>query len=190
MLQRGFKARCENMSLQVRKELGLQSNDPLAAPILAKHLGVQLFNPTEIKGLLPQNLALLLGKEKESWSAVTISFDEIDVIIHNSSHSKARQASNIMHELSHIMINHEPSTIFLSQNGQIILRNYNQDQEDEAAWLAGCLLLPRESLVYIRRKRISDFEACKKYGVSRTLLKYRMNVTGVKRQISAGKYRR
>jgi Zn-dependent peptidase ImmA (M78 family) len=93
-----------------------------------------------------------------------------------------------MHELSHILLSHEPSKIILSPKVSIALRDYNENQEDEAAWLAGCLLLPREALLFIRRNGMNDEETLEKYRVSRDLLKYRMNVTGVNYQ--AGRERR
>jgi Zn-dependent peptidase ImmA (M78 family) len=188
MLAKGFKARAENISLQVRRELKLSKTDPLACEALAEHLGVPLWKPTEIVGLSPGVRALLLRRARDSWSAVTVSYGGLDVIIYNSSHSKARRSSDVMHELSHILLSHEPSKIILSPKVSIALRDYNENQEDEAAWLAGCLLLPREALLFIRRNGMNDEETLEKYRVSRDLLKYRMNVTGVNYQ--AGRERR
>jgi len=183
MLERGFKTWCENVSLQLRTELGLTRTAPLQAEALARHLNVLLWKPIDIRGLSPQARLVLLRKERDSWSAVTVSFAGVDAVIYNSSHSKARQSSDIMHELSHILIGHEPGKIFLSQNGQIMLRTYDQTQEEEASCLANALLLPREVLLFIRRSRMSDNKACEVYGVSRELLKFRMNSSGVNRQV-------
>jgi len=88
-----------------------------------------------------------------------------------------------MHELSHILIGHEPGKIFLSQNGQIMLRTYDQTQEEEASCLANALLLPREALLTIKRSGMSEAKACEVYGVSRKLLTFRMNISGVNRQV-------
>jgi len=185
MLARGFKTRCENISLQIRNELGLGKTDPLPPKALAQYLGVLLWKPTDIPGLSQQTLTVLLEKGKIFWSAVTISYGRVDAIIYNSSHSKARQASDIMHELSHMLLGHTPSQIVLSPNNPFALRSYNENQEEEAAWLAGCLLLPRKALVFIKNKGISDYKACEIYEVSRKLLSYRVNVTGVNYQIQA-----
>src|ERR1700694_402211 len=48
----------------------------------------------------------------------------------------------------------------------------NEDQEQEADWLAGCLLLPRDALLAIRRRRLSDEETCSEYGVSPAMLRF------------------
>jgi Zn-dependent peptidase ImmA (M78 family) len=182
MLAKGFKARAENMSLQIRRELKVSKIAPLACEMLAEHLGVSLWRPTEIAGLSADARALLLRRAKDSWSAVTVSYGGVDVIIYNSTHSKARRSSDVMHELAHVLLSHEPSKIILSPKVSIAIRDYNENQEDEAAWLAGCLLLPREALLFLRRNGMSDEETLDEYGVSGDLLNYRMNVTGVNYQ--------
>lgn len=186
MLSRGFKTRAENISLQIRRELKSSKTGPLACEALAEHLAVLLLKPTDIVGLSSRVRTLLLGRAKDSWSAITVSYGGMDVIIYNSSHSKARQCSDIMHELAHILLGHEASKIIISPKVGIALRDYNEKQEDEAAWLAGCLLLPREALLFIRRTGMNDDEALEKYRVSSDLLDYRMNVTGVNYQLSGG----
>lgn len=186
MLVRGFKSKCENLSLQVRRELGLLKTDALPAEALAEHLGVLLLTPTGIPELSANASITLLGKERDSWSAVTVSYAGVDVIIYNPTHSKARQVSDIMHEISHILLGHEPTPfILISQSDQVVLRSYNKSQEEEAGWLAACLLLPREALLLIRRSGISDREAYQAYSVSRDMLTFRMNKSGVNLQIEA-----
>jgi Zn-dependent peptidase ImmA (M78 family) len=73
--------------------------------------------------------------------------------------------------------------MFMSPNSGLALRTYNEDQEQEADWLAGCLLLPRDALLTIRRRRLSDEEACAQYGVSSPMLRFRFNITGVDVQL-------
>lgn len=182
---RGFKTKCENISLELRKVLNLEQNGPLLTEELAKHLGVHLLIPENIPGLSEESLSTLLTKEKNSWSAVTISSNGTDLLIYNPTHSKARQSSDIMHELAHILLDHDPGRIFFLM-GQIPigLREYDKNQEEEAEWLSGCLLLPRTALISIKNQRISEREACNTYKVSKDLLIYRLNKTGVNRQFS------
>lgn len=183
-MERGFKTRCENISLQIRRELGLKNTDPLSPKSLADHIGVYLWIPHNIKGLSSTSLNQL-RKDRNSWSALTISFSGINAVIYNPAHTKGRQSSDIMHELSHILLKHKPVEMLLfSKDLQIILRDYNPDLETEADWLAGCLLLPREALILIKRNDISDIEACDIYSVSQTLLTYRTNMTGINKQLA------
>ena len=74
------------------------------------------------------------------------------------------------------------SRVMFFPDGNIALRTYDQTQEDEANWLAGCLLLPRDALMHIKAHRIAEELAARTYQVSVQLLKYRLNVTGVTAQ--------
>jgi hypothetical protein len=179
-MERGFKSKCENMSLQIRNELNLKKRDPLSPQSLASHLNVELLKPVDIPGLSPSEIQQLLGKGQDSWSAVTIAFTGVELIIYNSTHHESRQSNDIMHELSHIILNHKPiEMLLLSQSTDIVLREYDNNMEEEANWLAGCLLLPRDVLIHIKFTNIDVSEACKTYRVSDDLLTYRMRITGI-----------
>ncbi|CAG9229799.1 hypothetical protein BCAR13_60176 [Paraburkholderia caribensis] len=65
----------------------------------------------------------------------------------------------------------------------MLLKAYDKEQEEEADWLAGVLLLPREALVHIRRQGMSDEEVVANYGVSKRMYTYRVSITGVNRQV-------
>ncbi|WP_328805961.1 ImmA/IrrE family metallo-endopeptidase [Paraburkholderia solitsugae] len=103
-------------------------------------------------------------------------------MILNSSHSPARQASALMQELAHRIRNHEPEEMSISSEGLMLLKAYDKEQEEEADWLAGTLLLPREALVDIRRQGMSDDEVTAAYGVSKRMYTYRVSMTGLNRQ--------
>ena len=70
----------------------------------------------------------------------------------------------------------------VSAEGFMLLKAYDKEQEEEADWLAACLLLPRDALVLIMRRSLDAIEAAELYGVSRRMLTYRLAMTGVKRQ--------
>lgn len=187
MFRRGFKSWCENVAVQLRKDLELKASGPLDPRLLASHLDVNIFTPKEIPGLESWCLKTLLHEDRYSWSAVTVTIGKRTLIVVNSSHSKARQFSNLMHELAHIIIGHEPGRYDLTENGLLLLATYKKDQEDEAAWLSGCLLLPRQALFRIRRKKLTPRSIATIYCVSLDMLQYRLNVTGVDQQIRSGR---
>ncbi len=166
-----------------RKEIGIKPTDPLSATDLATHLGVELLTPDDLPGLPPPVSRQLLDVDSDEWSAVTIEIGKRNLVIYNPRHSRGRIASDQMHELAHIIIGHKPSQMIMSPNGELVMRSYVQKQEDEAAWLSGCLLLPREALLHIVRSRISDDEACSQYCVSHQMLTSRRNLTGVALQM-------
>ena len=69
--------------------------------------------------------------------------------------------------------------------GDFTFLTCDNTQEEEAAWLAGCLLLPRALLLVEVRKGAAAKEIAKKCGVSESMAQYRLNVTGVSRQRQA-----
>ena len=182
MFARGFKNWCETIALHHRRALKLHPTDPLDPQALANSLAVQVHGVQEIPGLNPQVLQTLLRDDRDSWSAVTITNGCNSVIILNSSHRGGRPASDLMHELAHIIIGHEPARIDITEDGSLILNTYDRQQEDEANWLAGCLLLPRDALLWIKQQGLDLRTAARQYGVSVTMLQYRLNVTGVEYQ--------
>jgi len=186
---RGFKSWCENVAIQQRRELNLRSFDPLNPRMLSKHLGIEVWTAEQVPGIDPECLRILLRKNYDSWSAVTICIESKDLVILNTSHSDSRQASDLMHELSHILLGHEPSRVDVTEDGLLILNTYGKKQEEEANWLCGSLLLPRDALVLIRRKDMDLKIATKKYGVSLDMLEYRLNVTGVNYQFRRARNR-
>jgi hypothetical protein len=190
VFERGFKTWCERVSIQQRRELNLAATDPLDPRRVADRLKVKIWAAEEVPELAPEYLNTLLYEDSSSWSAVTIKVALQTLIILNSSHSKARQSSDLMHELAHLIIGHESSRIDVSEDGLLMLHSYDKKQEDEANWLAGCLLLPRDVLMFVRRQRLSNREIQTKYGVSPEMLDYRLRMSGVDLQLSRAKSKR
>lgn len=73
--------------------------------------------------------------------------------------------------------------MFISSTSNFAIRTHDASQEEEAAWLAGALFLPRLALLKLRRENVSDEEAWKRYAVSPAMLRYRRSVTGVDVQL-------
>lgn len=180
MFERGFKSWCENTAIQIRKDLKLAEVSPLPAKMLASTLAIPVWTPSEVGGLSQQSASTL---QVEDWSALTISYGGQDAIVYNPAHSLRRQSTDVMHELSHILMRHNPSQVMFAEKQDIILRTYDKKQEAEADWLAGCLLLPRPALLHIARVNTSTESTLSEYAVSQQLLEYRTNITGVKHQL-------
>jgi hypothetical protein len=182
MFRRGFKSWCEETALKVRSHQGLAPTASLSPFVLARELRVEVIEPAALKDLPEDVRRRLLGQHANTWSAVTIPGKTIQLIVYNPTHSAVRQNSDLMHELAHILLGHKPTMMFMDPNNDLALRAHNQAQEEEANWLSGCLLLPREVLLHIKTARLDDGLACRQYGVSAKMLTYRMNVSGVNLQ--------
>jgi hypothetical protein len=179
VFERGFKSWCERVAVTQRRDLNLRPAESLNAHSLASHLGVVVWTAEQVPGLDPKYLRVLVKDDPDSWSAVTLCTGAQDLIIVNPVHSYGRLASDIMHELAHIILGHEPARVEVSKDGFLILSTYDKQQEEEAKWLSGCLLLPRDALLLIRRRGITHEAAAAEYGVSVAMLTYRQNVLGL-----------
>ncbi len=105
-LRRGFKAEAERTAREVRAELGLAPVDPLDPGRLATHLEIPVQPLAFVEDEVPAAVWHLRRLEPGTVSALTIVSGTGWLILHNDGHSPARQASDIMHELSHALLLH------------------------------------------------------------------------------------
>ena len=183
MFRRGFKTWCEKVASQVRSDVGLSPSDPLDPRLLADHMNVTLWTPHDVEGLETCYLDVLLHDDSDSWSAVTVSLNSTSIIIFNPTHSKARQSSDLNHELAHVLLGHKAARVDIGPDGHLLLNTFDKNQEDEANWLAGCLLLPRPALMHIRTSGMKPAAVRRAYYASEQMLTYRLRMTGVDRQL-------
>jgi Zn-dependent peptidase ImmA (M78 family) len=180
----GFKKRAEELSIQQREVLGLLPQNPLPCALLAGHLGIRLIAFESIPGISPELIEQLKYRNPESWSAFTICLNGKHYIFHNPSHSSRRHESDIMHEISHILCKHQPAVMSQIEGIPFPLRTYDKEQEDEAAWLGGCLQIPRQGLLWALRKDMDNAGIAAHFNASEALVRYRRRVTGVDVQYS------
>lgn len=129
-----------------------------------------------------ENLVQLLDVDSSGWSAVTVCVEKKSVLIHNPQHSKARQASNAAHEIAHLILEHEPTRAVMSRDGSFVMRSFNEKQE-EADWLAWCLLLPRQAVIGALRARLSIAQIAANFGISEAVARFRVQKAGAEIQI-------
>ena len=184
VFRRGFKSQCERRSIEFRRNLGLQPADALSADKLAEHLGVTVWSVSDVAGLATEDQQVLTDQADESWAAMTMRIATDDLVIYKPVQSPGRRNNVIMHELAHIVLGHELAEACILEDGSLVPGNFSQEQEDEADWLAGTLLLPRPALLAIRARQLSDTDACAAYLVSRDMLNWRIRMTGVDYQLS------
>lgn len=190
MMRRGFKAACERTAADQRQEIGLRPKDPLDPEELAQHLGVTVWRPEDVPDFAPDSLRQLVEEDADSWSAVTLQVASSKLTIVNSTHAPTRQRSDLAHELSHLILGHRPSRIDVSDQGLLVLSTFEGDEEEEASWLSGALLVPRDGLMQAYRQQRDESCLAEHFGVSLQLLKWRLNATGVAVQARrAGAYR-
>ena len=178
-MRRGFKSWCERASAEYRSHLGLDFGDALDPHDLARYLGVLVCTPHDIPGLSCRSIDQLTRVDPSSWSAVTVAAGGRNLVILNSAHSLNRQRSSLAHELAHIVLGHRPATTSVSHTGFLFRDRYDAEQEEEADWLAGALLLPRDGLLSLFRRTSSSQVIGRIFGVSTKLVDWRLRMTGI-----------
>jgi Zn-dependent peptidase ImmA (M78 family) len=181
-LRRGFKAQAERNAVAARRALGVSPQAPIDPWAYAEHLKVLILE-IESLGLSAGSLNQLLQRDSDSWSAMTLKQGETLGIVLNSSHAITRQRSDLMHELAHIELRHVPSRIEVSNTGLLLLSDYSDEQELEADWHAGALLLPRDALLRLRSRGKTAKDIATHFGVSQSLCEWRLRMTGVEVQM-------
>lgn len=183
-MRRGFKTQAENLALKHRTNLSLTPMDKIDPKVFLESLGILVWKPHEIPGISAATVEHLTEVDPDSWSGVTIREGDHKAIIVNSAHPTTRQANTLMHEWSHIELNHKPSRVDRSVGGLLLLSDYQADIEEEADWLAGCILAPREGLLQHSRSGLNAAQVANHYGVSQQLANWRIGKTGIRRQLS------
>lgn len=184
-MRRGFKTEANEVAREVRAELRLRTEDPLDPWKLAAHLEIPIIGLSEYRVELPECVRQFSSKDQGAFSAVTVFRGPARMIVHNDYHFLGRQASNLAHELSHALLLHPP-TPALDHRG---CRNWDDEVEDEADWLAGALLVSEEAALAVVRRKLSVEAAAALYGVSPKMMQFRINVTGARVRIARGQRR-
>lgn len=118
----------------------------------------------------------------------TFEFDGARVVVLNPLRSPGRQASDLAHELSHVILQHELTEI--REIAGAAFRTCRADQEEEATNLGATLLLPRTLLLRAATRGIESPQAvAEEFGVTEELARLRLNRTGVVKQIARGRRR-
>jgi hypothetical protein len=179
-LRRGFKSEAEEISAELRSELGLEPIDGLDPFDLAAHLGIPVAPLFELLRYGAERKALeQLTQPHVKFSALTVCCGSRRAIFFNHIHSRRRRANSISHEISHIVLEHEPRPAVTDELG----RNWDPVQEEEADWLAGCLLVPRAGALTWFERGGGFHDGADHFGVSRQLFSWRVNHTGVRNQL-------
>jgi Zn-dependent peptidase ImmA (M78 family) len=178
-VRRGFKAEAERLSDRVRAELGLASIDALPLDRLARTLAAELRSAGDLIDVA--RLEEIDRLQPGAFSACTFEIDDRHVIVWNPLSSPGRRNSDIAHELSHLLLSHAVKEVH--RVGDLTFFGCDPDEEQEANWLAGCLLLPRSLLVPVLRRGATADVIAERYDVSVQMANYRIRATGAQRQV-------
>jgi hypothetical protein len=173
-----FRRWCEDEGIRWRHTLGFYAYDPLPAKRLAQHLGIRIVSPTELPDLDEQTLQVLLAKDA-GWSALAVPLpiaENKHWIIYNPTHAATRYESDVMHELSHLILGHEPIRFSLLADS-VPVREYRPEDEECAKYLGGCLQITIRGLDWAFQRNMTHLEIAQHFGASVQMVRYRCNMT-------------
>ena len=184
VLRRGFKSEAESLSIEQRTEMKLKPVDPLDPFALAAllHIPVVSFDQCGDAMELEREGRFALVALRDRVCALTAFAGRRRVIIYNDQNARTRQVSDIAHEISHTLLEHEPTSL---EHAERYLER-DPRQEAEANYLAGALLVPREGALSLMREGMSEPDLAEHYGVSPDMARWRTRATGVTLQVERG----
>jgi len=176
-VKRGFKSAAERIAKEMRDELDLTDDARLEPLELAECLAIPVFSLRQVSRVAPGNSfsRYFAAVDPDSFSAITIFQGYERFIVHNENHHPNRQASNLAHEVSHSLLEHEPTPV-VSENGE---RYWDAQVEEEATWLGAALLVPRAGALSLVKSDWTIQDVAAHYGVSESLCRWRIRQTGI-----------
>lgn len=186
ILKRGFKANADRLAKQYREKLGIHPCAPLCAFKLAEYLQIPAYSATKFL-TLPEEIKLLSGVNGKDceWSALTMKTQTGNrIIIYNPFHSLARQQSDVMHELAHIICNHENIKKDYDFEIPFGMREYDEEQEEEAKCLGSTLQLATPCLLWAKKRNMATEIIAAHFNASTEMVIYRMNMSGITKRYS------
>ena len=182
-MRRGFKTEAEADASRLRRELGLHDTDRLDPFALAEYLYVPVLPLQRLltHGANPLAVAFFKSAGRDVFSAATVTDESgYSIVVYNERHADVRQCSNVCHELAHIILFHEPSE-FVDEHGR---RFWDREREDEAGWMGATLLVPRRGMLTLLDRGAQLEDLATNFGVSVPLVNWRVQTTGVQRQVA------
>jgi|SRR6185437_1913073 len=185
-LRRGFKSEAEAIARETRVEMGLSADAPIDIWQLARELEIPLVPLSALRKDEPDAVKHFMEIEAGCFSAVTIADGPRRLIVYNDAHAPVRQASDLAHEIAHALLRHRPHPAFDGHG----CRDWSGEEEAEADWLGGALLIPESAALLLARRGVSLAQAASEYGVSEQMARFRMNVTNAARRAALIRNRR
>jgi Zn-dependent peptidase ImmA (M78 family) len=176
-MRRGFKAEAERLSETVRAGIGIRPTARFPLDQLAASLNAELRSAADLIDI--SRLQQIDTLQPGAFSACTFEIGDRRVIVWNPLSKPGRITSDIAHELSHLLLKHAVRDV--QTVGDLTFFGCDPDEEQEANWLAGCLLLPRSLLVSQVRQGATAADLVEQHQVSLQMANYRIRVTGVLR---------
>ena len=165
---------------------------------LAAHLKVAVLAGDKVLPGGVEPFRALHREQRGAFSAVTFTLpDRRIAVIYNpitydgelldpdTARTDGRTRSNIAHEFAHLVLGHQLREVKNIAGHPFF--TCDPEQEKEANWLAGCLLLPRRLLLEAARRGDPEEVVAATAQVTEEMVRFRMNTSGVRMQAARGR---
>lgn len=170
-----------------RAALGLRTNAPFDPYALAEEHGIDVYTLGSLVefGIDDEVLNHFTTVDSSAWSAALVPLGTARIIIENESHAVARRRSNIAHELGHHLLEHPFDNVIFGEDHK---RQFNEEQEKQATFMAGELLIPLAAAERMAFDGWDNARVAAAYGVSEQFAQMQMKGQRVRAQRAANKY--
>ena len=173
-MRRGFKSAAKRLALELRGELGLGAHEPFDPYAFAHEYGIQVLRLSELDTPARHHF---LKADGSGLSGALIPLAAGTVILENDAQPAARRRTTMCHELSHVVLEHQFSASLATDERKCGLA---AEQEEEADWLSGEILVPTDGAIRLARSNASDELAANVFDVSLAVARWRMNQSGAR----------
>lgn len=173
-MRRGFKTEAKTLALELRTEIGLGPHVPFDPYMLAAEYGIRV---VPLSALECSGRDHFLKSDGSALSGALIPDGTSVIILDNDAQPVARRRNTVSHELAHVVLEHEFG-VSLADERKCGLSG---DQEKEADWLAGELLIPYAAAFRLARSNAADDDVAERMSVSLAVARWRMNASGARK---------
>lgn len=180
--RRGFIKEAHWWADELRREMGISLSAPLCPRTLCSHLEVPVILLSSLPDL-PEKHLLLAQKRGCGFSAAACYEGTHAFILLNDANERKRQASDIAHELAHVLLGHKPLQPFVEGG----IRDFSLTDEVEAETLGPILLVSERAALsafrLIQQKEHTVSSLAEAWGVTEQVISWRMNAVGASRRV-------
>ncbi len=181
-LRWGFVKEANAWALDLRQEMQLLPQEPMCPWKLCKHLGITIIRLSDLP-TCPERTLLFERRKGHGFSAA-VCFEGIQAfIVINDINEPKRQASDIAHELAHVLLRHPPKNPFHADG----IREFLPEHEAEAERL-GPMLLVSEAAALSAYRMISDGthslpSLSNEWRITEDVIRMQMGLSGAKKRL-------
>lgn len=175
-MRRGFKTEAKRLALDLRTEIGLGAHTPFDPYAFASEYGIPVVMLSELNGPGRDHF---LKSDGSALSGALIPTGTGVIILDNDAQPLTRRRTTMCHELAHVVLEHKFG-VSLSDERKCGLGG---EQEAEADWLSGEMLIPCEAAFRLAREDATDEDAAQMFDVSLAVARWRMNHSGARKVV-------